>query len=725
MFHGLPQVSAILLYPVGLPPYVERSGPAPPGRGFRALEDTVPNPRGLRRRPISLEDLTKIRFLRTPALSPDEETVCFVVETVAPDRKKYNSHLWRCRADGSDLRQLTFGERSDSSPVFSPDGRMIAFLSKRGDHPGIHILPTDGGEARTLVEKDGSFSGLCFTPDSKSIVCAFRANDPASDTEKKPDGAKREAPDQKEKPPKREAPVFRHITRLFYRYDGAGFNPRDQYHIWIFDVASGEGRQLTRGRFSETSPAVSPDGKRIVYVTNRRPDPDQDMMRQDLCIVPAKGGAPRRVPTPEGPVEAPSFSPDGRLIAYFGHADPDGPWGVVPMHLWVVGVNGNPAARDLTPKFDREPEDLTLSDTGEGFGFIPPHWSRNGRSLTYFYSDTGATLPCRVSARGGSPKPLFRQRCHVQAVAFGRQGKRAAILVADATSPAEIGVVSLSGNGAKPRRITNLNADWLKTVQVGKPEEIWITSSGNTRVQGWVLKPPGFRRGRKYPAIVEIHGGPRAQYGYSFFHEMQLLAAKGYVVFYCNPRGSQGRGRDFSGAITNAWGTVDYEDVMAGTDWLVRQTYVDTKRVGVTGGSYGGYMTNWIVGHTNRFRAAVTQRSVVDLKTFFGTSDIGWEWWREFGGRPWTNPEGYERMSPLTYAKNVRTPILILHSEQDLRCAIEQAEQWFVTLKVMGKTVEMVRFPEEPHGLSRHGRPDRRLARLEHILRWFGKHLRR
>jgi acylaminoacyl-peptidase len=276
-----------------------------------------------------------------------------------------------------------------------------------------------------------------------------------------------------------------------------------------------------------------------------------------------------------------------------------------------------------------------------------------------------------------------------------------------------------------PKTITGLNSAWLKTVAIAKPQEVWFTSTGKTRVQGWVLKPPSFRRGRRYPGIVEIHGGPNAQYGYTFFHEMQLLAARGYVVFYCNPRGSQGRGKDFSAAIVNAWGTVDYEDIMAGADWFFAQPYVDPKRAGVTGGSYGGYMTNWIVGHTRRFKAAVTQRSVVSLKSFYGTSDLGWNDDREFGGPPWKNPEGYERMSPLTYAKDVRTPLLILHNENDYRCLIEQAEQLYTTLKVMGKKVEMVRFPEEFHGLSRHGRPDRRIARLEHILRWFHKYLSR
>ena len=678
----------------------------------------MPKKQALRRRPVTSDDITRMKFLRGPSLSPGETSVCFAVETVAADKKKYWSHLWRCNIDGSGLFQLTSGERNDSSPIFSPDGRWIAFLSKRGDHPGIHLLPTDGGESRPLVEKDGAFAWLSFTPDSRSIICAFRLNDPIERPGSKP--GDQESP----KKPKSEAPAYRHVTRLFYRYDGEGYNPKDGFHIWRFDIATGDGRQLTSGRYNETNPAVSPDGKWVAFVSNHRPDPDRDPMRQDLFLIPIKGGQVRRVPTPPGPVDSPSFSPDGRMIAYYGHTNPDAAWGASPMHVWVVGTNGRPAARDLTPAFDRETYDVTLSDSGEGHGAIPPQWSPDGKTLTVLASDTGATLLYRFSARGGLPKPLFRAKCHVGAAAFGKLGRRAALLLADPTRPAEIASLDL-GHPSAPRTITGLNSDWLKTVAISKPQEVWFTSTGKTRVQGWVLKPPNFRKGRRYPGIVEIHGGPRAQYGYTFFHEMQLLAARGFVVLYCNPRGSQGRGVDFTTAIVGAWGSVDYEDVMAGTDWFSAQPYVDSKRIGVTGGSYGGYMTNWIVGHTNRFKAAVTQRSVVALKSFFGTSDIGWDWAREFGGPPWGNPEGYERMSPLTYAKKVRTPLLILHNEHDYRCLIEQAEQWYTTLKMMGKKVEMVRFPEEPHGLSRHGRPDRRIARLEHILRWFNRYLSR
>jgi len=238
------------------------------------------------------------------------------------------------------------------------------------------------------------------------------------------------------------------------------------------------------------------------------------------------------------------------------------------------------------------------------------------------------------------------------------------------------------------------------------------------------MKPIGFKRGKKYPAVVQVHGGPRAQYGNTFFHEFQLLAANGYVVFYANPRGSQGFGEAFADAITKDWGETDFKDVMAGVDYLETKDYVDSKRIGVMGGSYGGYMTNWLVGHTDRFKAAVTQRSVTNLISFFGSSDIGYDDWREFGGHPWDNFDEYVRMSPITYAKDMKTPLLIIHSENDLRCPIEQAEQLFIALKVLGRKVEFLRFPEETHDLSRNGRPDRRIERLKRTIDWFDRHLR-
>lgn len=281
------------------------------------------------------------------------------------------------------------------------------------------------------------------------------------------------------------------------------------------------------------------------------------------------------------------------------------------------------------------------------------------------------------------------------------------------------------GGEEKITQLTSLN-QFLETDRVlAKTRQFMIPSFDGTEVQAFVAYPPGFQQGKKYPAIVMIHGGPRAQYGFSFFHEFQYLAGLGYVVLYSNPRGGQGRGETWAESIVASWGDLDFQDIMAVTDWLEAQPYIDAKRIGVGGGSYGGFMTNWIVGHTHRFAAAITMRSVVDLSSFVGSSDIGYALRKEFRAWPWEDPELYRSRSPLTYAEKIRTPLLILHNEADLRCHIEQAEQLFVKMKVLGKKVAFVRFPDEPHGLSRHGRPDRRLARLSWIAKWFGLYLRK
>ncbi len=263
----------------------------------------------------------------------------------------------------------------------------------------------------------------------------------------------------------------------------------------------------------------------------------------------------------------------------------------------------------------------------------------------------------------------------------------------------------------------------MNEINIGKPEEIIIKGHDGYPIHAWILKPPGFSTNRKYPSILEVHGGPRVQYGNTFFHEMQLLAAKGYVVYYGNPRGGQGYGRKHAEVIENAWGGYDYDDCMSIAKHMTGMKYINKNRMGVTGGSYGGYMTNWIVTQTDFFKAAVTQRSVVNFISFYGSSDIGFDFDREIKGSPWNNTDSWWEMSPIRHVANVKTPLLIIHSEQDLRCPIEQAEQLFISLKKLRRKVEFVRFPGEPHGLSRCGRPDRRLARLGWIIKWFDKYL--
>jgi dipeptidyl aminopeptidase/acylaminoacyl peptidase len=665
----------------------------------------------IRPRKITPQDLFKLRIITGLAMSPDEKRVAYGVERMDPKANKYFKNISVLDIASRESRQFTHGDHNDGQPVWSPDGSQMAFVSTREKKTGIYLMPSSGGAEKRLLEIEGSLASLQWTPDGRHLVFALRYSD---------------AHFIKDEKKKEEPPVFRHITRLFYRLDGEGFLPKDKFQIYALEVATAELRQITRGKRDNVSPRVSPDGKWVVYTSNRAKDPYLDSLRDDLFVVPFKGGRERRIATPAGPVYGPRFSPNGRMIAYIGHANPDDAWGVTNLHVWTVGLNGRPAAKDLMPEFDRMAVEQAISDTADAHGEAHLEWSADNRQILFLSSDTGVVNFYSVPARGGKPTRLFKGKCHIRGFSVNGTARTAALVYSDLDNPGDIMICPVSyGAEKRARLMTKLNP-FLKTeIAPSRTKEIWFRSFDGTEVQGWLVTPPGFNPKRRYPAILEIHGGPRTQYAFTFFHEMRYLAACGYVVLYTNPRGGSSRGETWAEAIAGGWGDLDYRDCMAAADWLENQRFVDPRRMGVTGGSYGGYMTNWIIGHTNRFRAAVTQRSVVDLKSFFGSSDMGYDLEREFKGRPWTNPENYEKCSPITYFKNVKTPVLILHSERDLRCSIEQAEQMYATLKVMGKTVEFVRFPDEPHGLSRHGRPDRRIARLELIRKWFDRYLKR
>ena len=664
-----------------------------------------------KRRPISAHGLFKLRIPNSVAISPDEQSIAYAVERIDEKENKYFSNLFIYDVSDKVSRQFTFGDHNDGAAVWSPDGASIAFVSTRDKKTGIYIMPSDGGAEKKVIEIDGALSNLSWTPDGSRLVFCLRYNDSHwIEDEKK----------------KKEAPVFRHITRLFYRLDGMGFLPKDKFQVYVLDIATKTLKRLTGGTRDNSSATVSPDGKWVAYVSNRSKDPDLEMLRDDLFIISLTGGKEKLIPTPAGPIAAPKFSPNSRLIAYVGHDNPDDEWGVTNMHVWTVGINCQPKAKDLMPKFDRMAYDQSITDTGEGHDVAPLFWSADGKRIYFASSDTGATNLYYVPASGGKPTGVFKGKCHIKGYSFNGRMRIAALIHADLESPGDITICPAQyGGEKKAQRCTELNRFLRTEVKLGRTNDVMFKSFDGTEVQGWMVLPPNFNANRKYPAILEIHGGPRVQYAYSFFHEMQYLAASGYVVFYTNPRGGSGRGETWADAIAGGWGDLDYRDCMAAADYMEKQKFIDKKRIGVTGGSYGGYMTNWMIGHTNRFRAAVTQRSVTNLISMFGASDIGHSLKREFHGYPWTNKENYEKCSPITYFQNVKTPVLIIHNEHDLRCHIEQGEQMFAMLKCMGKTVEMVRFPEEPHGLSRHGRPDRRIARLEWIEKWFRRYLKK
>jgi len=666
--------------------------------------------RSKKKKILEAGDFCRLEVPVEVVLSPDESKAAYIVEEISKDKKKYYTHLFVADIKSGEKRQYTFGKVNDRNPVWSPDGVYIAFLSTRDKKSGIYIIPTEGGSERKLIEEDGAFASLKWTPDGKELVYIFRYNDSHSEKDEKK---------------KKEAPVYRHITRIFYRLDGAGYLPEDRFHIWKVNVENGETKQLTKGsKYDDVSPEVSPDGKWIVYVSNHSADPDVDWNRQDLFLIPIDGGRAKKIDTPEGPLDAPSFSPDGKKIAYVGHDNPDDGWGVTNHHIWVVGIKGRPAAKDIIPKFDRHATDTTIGDIGEGFYVPPLHWSNDGKRIYFASSDLGSTHIFYAPSKGGLPTRVTKRNCHIKSYSMAGKKKTIAMVYSDLSTSGEIHVIPAKYEGdKKPQKLAAFNEDFFKEFDFPKTKEVWFKGHDGFDLQGWLVTPPGFKKTKKYPAILEIHGGPRAQYGFTFFYEMQYLASCGYVVLYTNPRGGTGRGETFADAISGGWGDIDYMDCMSAADYLENLSYVNKNKIGVTGGSYGGFMTNWIVGHTDRFKAAITQRSVVNLESFYGSSDIGYSLFREFDGHPWKNRENYVMRSPLTYAQNVKTPLLIIHSEQDLRCNVEQARELYAYLKMMKKKVEMVLFPEEPHGLSRHGRPDRRIARLNWIDKWFKKYL--
>lgn len=673
-------------------------------------EDMMIARKSNKKRLIRADDLCSLRLITGGVISPAGDKVAYMIEIMSEDKKKYFSTLHMIDVATGQSRPFTTGEINDYSPIWSPDGSQIAFISSRNKKSGIYLIAADGGGERMLYEADGSFSNLAWMPDGKEVVFQFRWND--SHTEK--DEAK-----------KKDAPVYRHITRLYYKLDGLGFLPKDRFHIWKLDMATGKASQLTKGKYDDIDPAVSSDGKWITFLSNHSLDPDLEALRDDLFVMPSSGGNARRIPTPAGPKASPSFSPDGKRIAYLAHANPNDAWGVTNYHVWTVGVSGKPTAKDIIPRFDRQAVDLTIGDMGEGHSVLAPVWSPDGKRIYFCASDTGKTHLFYVPSGGGLPTRITKKDCHVKQATLDRKRKTVAAVISDLDHPAEIHILPAEYDGdRKAEALTICNKGLFSGFKIPKVREVWFRGYDGTDLQGWLVTPPDFSRSRKYPAILEIHGGPRVQYGFTYYFEMLYLASRGYVVLYTNPRGGAGRGETWAGTIVADWGGIDYMDCMAAGDYLEKLPYVNRKKIGVTGGSYGGYMTNWIIGHTNRFRAAVSQRSVVDLKSMFGSSDFGYALKREFA-LPWKDPGLIERCSPLSYAKNIRTPLLILHNEQDLRCSISQAEQMFITLKMMKKTVEFVRFPEEPHGLSRHGRPDRRVARLEWIARWFDRYLKR
>jgi dipeptidyl aminopeptidase/acylaminoacyl peptidase len=647
------------------------------------------------RRPMTPQDITRIVWVSDPRISPDGARVAFVATTLSEEKDEYLSQIWMVDTTGGAPRRFTAGPKRDTEPRWSPDGLRLAFVSEReAKKKGqLYVMPADGGEPTRLTDLKAGVSNPVWSPDGTRLCFVSRVGgweEPESDEEK-----------QKSKP-------ARVITTLKYKLNAEGFTYDRRPHLFVVAAEGGTPRQITDGDFADADPAWSPDGRLIAFTSARHEDRDHDDA-SDIWLVDAEGGPARRMTDSAGPAGLASFSPDGRTLAYLGRRQVNDIGG--NMRVFAISVEGG-APVCLTSAFDRSCGPLA----------VRPFWSPDGLAVTFASEDQGALSLFRVETSGHAwPERVIGGDRVITGFAAALDGQLT-FAATDAVTPAEVFIAGADGSGE--RQLTDLNGPWRAEVALSRPERFRFTRAG-FEIDGWVMKPPGSAPEAMHPALLNIHGGPHAQYGHGFFDEFQVYAGAGYAVIYTNPRGSQGYGEAFTRAVIRDWGGGDYADVMAALDEALRRhDVIDGDRLGVMGGSYGGFLTSWIVGHSGRFKAACSERAVNDQWGMFGTSDIGHLFnVIELGVPPWEDASTYLDQSPVSYARDVTTPLLIIHSEDDLRCPMGQAEQLFAALKKLRKDVAFVRFPDENHELSRSGKPRHRLARFQFILDWFAKYL--
>ncbi|CAM4142504.1 S9 family peptidase [Geobacillus stearothermophilus] len=666
------------------------------------------NEQPTKRRGITAEDLLRLRSVRDPHYAPDGTRAVFVEKSI-DEEKQYRSHLWIWAADGS-VRQWTFGRWRDMKPRFSPRGEIIAFLSDRSGRTQLWLLPANGGEARQLTFFKNGVRDYVWSPDGTFLITLTTLGDDETIED-------REEPEKAEV--KRADLKPRVVERLYYKSDASGFLDGKRAVLTRIDVLSGKSEALT-GREEEIgSFAISPNGRTLAFVANRNEDPDTTFTR-DIVLLDLESKAETNLTNGCGTFASLAWSPDGTKLAAIGH---DLAYLGATLHRLYVFEPERGTKRVLTADWDVHLGDAMVGDTHADAKGPGPIWASDGSGLYVTASERGRVNLYFVSL-AGPIVPVIEGNFHLYGLAIHPSEQQAIAAISSPTSVGDLYAVSLA-DGTKTR-LTRANEALENEVVFADAEPFTYRSADGLEIQGWIMKPPELDEGEKAPLVVEIHGGPHAMYGFTFFHELQLLASSGYAVLFTNPRGSHGYGQSFVNAVRGDYGGMDYEDIMAGVDAAISKfDFIDKERLGVTGGSYGGFMTNWIVGHTDRFKAAVTQRSISNWLSFSGVSDIGYfftKW--EVGCDVWEDAERLWHHSPLKYVKHMRTPLLILHSERDYRCPIEQAEQLFVALKQLGRETKLVRFPDANHDLSRTGNPALRLERLRHIVDWFDRYLK-
>jgi acylaminoacyl-peptidase len=672
-----------------VPAFPADPGAAPPRRADRFTE----------------MDLFDLEMASDPQIAPDGRGIAYVREFSDIFTDKSYSNLWLVSLDGSDHRPLTSGHQADDSPRWSPDGRRLAFVSDRDGTPQIYVLWLDSGQVGRLTNLGYPPSGLAWSPDGRQIAFAtFVPTEPPKYA------------DMPEPPENTDwAPSAAVIDTMVYRFDKAGYLKPGFTHLFVIPAEGGTPRQISSGdyqhggaAFKASEPVWTPDGRHILMSAVRKPDWELDPYDTEIYEFSVSDGSVRPLTRRKGPDDSPAVSPDGGKIAYLGFDERYQGYQVT--RLYVMNRDGSDS-RVVAEKLNRD--------------VVNPRWARDGSGLFFLYDDHGNTKVAFTTLEGkvrvlagdvGGPGGAYGDGT------YSTNGSAYAFSYSRPHVPSDIAAGTVAEGGSKV--ITAVNQDLLGHKKLGEVEEIRYESSLDKRpMQGWIVKPPDFDPKRKYPLILEIHGGPWANYGDRWETPYQIWAAKGYVVLYTNPRGSTSYGEEFGNLTHHAYPGDDFHDLNSGVDAAIQKGYVDPRNLFVTGGSGGGVLTCWMIGRTDRFAGAATLYPVINWYSMVGTTDVPvWTYRYVFPGPPWEHFEQYEKRSLLSVVKNVKTPTMVMTGEEDWRTPISEAEQYYRALKILGVESVFVRVPGEPHGIWQ--RPSHRLENVLNILGWFDKHRR-
>jgi dipeptidyl aminopeptidase/acylaminoacyl peptidase len=673
-----------------------------PAAGAPAAAGTPVAPGASEKRLVTLDDLAALREVSDPQISPDGTWVVYSVETVDVKRDRHDSDLYMTSWDGRRTIRLTSSPRKEHTPRFSPDGSWIAFLSKRDYKDGtdqLWLMSREGGEAERITDLKGGVTEFAWSPDGRRVVLA--ADDPDPDEVQ----ADKDKGDTEDGEASTQKPIV--IDRYQFKADEDEYLRGQRSHLYLLDVAARKVEPLTSGAYDEMLPAWSPDGKRLLFVTKRGPDPDRND-NWDVYVMDAKAGAAARQVTtfdgadgdPSWEGGTPAWSADGSTIAYLQ----GGPQKLIyyaGYHVALIPAAGG-TARLVMPEVDRS--------------MMSPRFTANGAALYFLIEDDGNVHLSRVPVSGGKPERLLAGRRVVSDYALGPQDK-IAVLSSTPSEPAE--VFALERGTLRP--LSRQNDALMASLRLGTTDEISFKSKDGTEIHGFIVKPPDVQTGRRVPGILRIHGGPVSQFQNEFMTDWQMFAARGYAVIAANPRGSSGRGEAFARAIYADWGNKDAQDVLAAVDHAVAQGIADPARLGVGGWSYGGILTNYVIVQDQRFKAATSGAGISNILAGYGTDQYIREYENELG-EPWRNTDLWVHLSsPFLHADRIVTPTLFLCGERDFNVPLLNSEQMYQALRSLGRDTQLVIYPGEYHGIST---PSYLRDRLQRYLDWYGKYLK-